>query len=99
MRRRLSFHLSGLAWCALAGLSLGAGGRASAAMLTALFSEGVPGYDPGQGVPVQSRLHPDFTPLGVRAGAFQLWPTLEESLGYDTNPLSGANRQGSWQVT
>jgi hypothetical protein len=99
MRRRSSFHASGLAWCALAGLSLGSFGRASAAMLTALFPEGVPGYDTAQGVTVQSRLHPDFTPLGVRAGAFQLWPTLEESIGYDTNPLSGANRQGSWQVT
>jgi hypothetical protein len=93
-----------LSWCALAGLSLcvavgGIAGKAAAAMLTALFPEGVPGYDTDQGVTVQSRLHPDFTPLGLRAGAFQAWPTLEESLGYDSNPLSGAARGGSWTVT
>src|SRR5882762_8334148 len=90
---------SSLSWCVLTVLALGTAGKASAAMLTSLFPEGVPGYDLGQGVTVQSRLRPDFTPLGLRAGAFQAWPTLDETSGYDSDPLPGLAHRGSWQVT
>lgn len=83
----------------LAVLSLGVAGEATAAMLTSLFPEGVPGFDLAQGVTVQSRLHPEFTPLGLRAGAFQIFPTIEETIGYDSNPTPGSGRRGSWQVT
>jgi hypothetical protein len=88
-----------LFWCVLAGLSLVIAGKATAAMLTSLFPEGVPGFDNAQGVTVQSRLRPDFTPLGLRAGNFRAWPTLDETIGYDSNVLPGATRRGSWQVT
>src|SRR5258708_27056286 len=90
---------SSLSWCVLAALSLGTVRDAAAAMLTSLFPEGVPGYDLAQGVTVQSRLRPDFTPLGLRAGAFQAWPTLDETIGYDSAPLPGLVHRGSWQVT
>ncbi|WP_428483690.1 outer membrane beta-barrel protein [Rhodopila sp.] len=72
---------------------------ATAQMLPSLFPEGVPGYDTAPGVTVQSRLHPDFTPLGLRDGAFQIFPSIDESIGYNSNVLPGSAGRGSWQVT
>src|SRR4051794_30045137 len=73
-------------------------GAASADMLSTWFPEGVPGYDTAPGVTIGSRLHPEQMPLGLRAGAFQVWPRLDESVGYTSNVLSGTRRQGSWQI-
>ncbi|MFL5251569.1 MAG: outer membrane beta-barrel protein [Rhodopila sp.] len=67
-------------------------------MLSTWFPEGVPGYDTAPGVTIGSRLHPEQMPLGLRAGAFQVWPRLDESVGYTSNVLSGTRRQGSWQI-
>src|SRR3954447_23248069 len=73
-------------------------GQAAADMLSTWFPDGVPGYDTAPGVTITSRLHPEQRPLGLRAGTFQLWPRLDESIGYTSNIPSGPQRQGSWQV-
>jgi hypothetical protein len=73
-------------------------GRALAELMTGLFPDGVPGYDADPGVTVETRLHPEQMPLGVREGAFQFWPRLAESFGYTSNALPGPHRRGSWQV-
>jgi hypothetical protein len=79
-------------------VSLGAAGRAGAALLSAFFPEGVPGFDAAPGVTVLSRARPDFDPLGLRAGAFMLWPQIEEAVGYDDNVLAGAQHRPSWVI-
>ncbi len=72
---------------------------AQSPLLPSLFPEGVPGYDNAPGVTVQSRLHPDQLPLGIRNGAVQIFPTLDQGFGYNSNPLGASGQHGSWQVT
>ncbi len=43
-------------------------GGAMAELMTALFPDGVPGYDADDGVTVTTRLHPEQMPLGLREG-------------------------------
>ena len=66
--------------------------------MTAVFPDGVPGYDNDEGVTVETRLHPEQMPLGLREGAFEFLPQLDESFGYTSNALSGPYRRGSWEV-
>jgi hypothetical protein len=73
-------------------------GRAVAELMNALFPDGVPGYDNADGVTVQTRLHPEQMPLGVREGAFVFLPQLDEGFGYTSNALPGPYRRGSWQL-
>jgi hypothetical protein len=73
-------------------------GRAVAELMTAFFSDGVPGYDTGEGVTVQTRLHPEQMPLGIREGVFEFLPRLDQSIGYTSNGLAGAQRRGSWEI-
>jgi hypothetical protein len=73
-------------------------GGAVAELLTAVFPDGVPGYDTDEGVTVETRLHPEQMPLGVREGAFEFLPQLDESVGYTSKALPGPYRRGSWQV-
>jgi hypothetical protein len=73
-------------------------GKATAEMIAALFPEGVPGYDTGPGITVQSRQHPEMEALGIREGAFKVMPTLDEAVGYSSNALPGPYRRGSWEV-
>jgi hypothetical protein len=73
-------------------------GRAVAELMTVYFPDGVPGYDTGDGVTVQTRIHPEQMPLGVREGGFEFLPRLDQSLGYTSNGLPGPHRRGSWQV-
>src|SRR4051794_25330731 len=91
---------SGSGWIAVVALTgcLAAAGSAGAQILTALFPEGVPGFDAAPGVTVLSRARPAYDPLGVRAGAFKLWPQLEEATGYDDNVLASGHRRGSMTV-
>jgi hypothetical protein len=88
-----------LLWIFLA-LTLGVGlaGRAVAELITGVFPDGVPGYDDDEGVTVETRLHPEQMPLGLREGAFEFLPQLDESFGYTSNALSGPYRRGSWEV-
>jgi hypothetical protein len=73
-------------------------GRAVAALMTALFPAGVPGYDTDDGVTVETRLHPEQKPLAEREGSFQFLPQLDQSFGYTSNALPGPSRRGSWQI-
>ena len=73
-------------------------GRAVAELMTALFPDGVPGYDTGEGVTVETRIHPEQMPLGVRQGAFEFMPRLDQGFGYSSNAFPGPHRRGSWQV-
>jgi hypothetical protein len=77
-----------LGWCALAG-----GVRAQ--VVSGYFPEGVPGYGDAPGVTVQSRLHPDYDPPGVRLGGFVLHPQADTGIGYDSNPLGASGGHGS----
>ncbi|HBK07075.1 MAG TPA: hypothetical protein DDZ81_14710 [Acetobacteraceae bacterium] len=74
-------------------------GRAVAELITALFPDGVPGYDAADGVTVETRLHPEQMPLGLREGAFEFSPRLDEAVGYTSNALPGPYRRGSWELT
>ncbi len=71
---------------------------AKAQLLDGLFPEGVPGYGTQQGVTVQSRARPEFTPLGVRLGTVMIRPQLDMSIGYDDNLLAGSSHRGAWEV-
>jgi hypothetical protein len=73
-------------------------GRAVAELMTALFPDGVPGYDTGEGVTVATRLHPEQMPLGLRDGGFLFSPRLDEAVGYTSNALPGPYRRGSWEI-
>jgi hypothetical protein len=79
-------------------VGLVAAGSATADLLSSLFPEGVPGYGAEPGVTVLSRARPAYDPLGLHAGAFTLWPQLQEAIGYDSNVLAGAHPRGSWTV-
>lgn len=85
----------------VAALALGCGFvgySAAAAWLDTLFPSGVPGYGAEPGVTVASRLRPETQPEGLHAGDFLLHPTLEQSIGYDSNVLGGPSPLGSWVV-
>jgi hypothetical protein len=73
-------------------------GRAVAELMTVLFPDGVPGYDTDDGVTVDTRLHPEQMPLGLREGAFRFHRALDQGAGYTSNALPGPYRRGSWQL-
>jgi hypothetical protein len=73
-------------------------GKAVAELLSALFPAGVPGYDTQAGVTVETRLHPEQMPLGVREGAYVFSPRLDQTTGYSSNAQPGPSRRGSWEV-
>ena len=53
------------------------------------FPDGIPGQADEPGVTVLTRARPDYDPLGIRAGAFMIRPSLDEEAGYDTNVVGG----------
>ena len=61
--------------------------------------QGVPGYGEERGVTVLSRLHPAYDPLGVDIAGYMAKPELDESVGYDSNPLGVAHGKGSAVIT
>lgn len=73
-------------------------GRAVAELLTALFPSGVPGYDTDDGVTVETRLHPELMPLGVREADLLFLPQLDLANGYSSNVQPGSYHRGSWEV-
>lgn len=73
-------------------------GRAVAELMTAWFPDGVPGYDNQDGVTVETRLHPEQMPLGVREGGLVFTPRIDQGVGYTSNLLPGPHGRGSWQV-
>lgn len=86
-----------LLWMFLASsVSVCAVGRATAEIMSALLPDGVPGYDTEPGVTVETRLHPDQVPEGLRDGPLVARPSIEERFGYISNALPGPYRRGSW---
>ncbi len=71
---------------------------AQAQLLDALFPEGVPGYGTEQGVTVQSRIRPDYEPLGIRIDTSTIRPLLGVSVGYDNNIFGAPSHRGAWEV-
>jgi hypothetical protein len=69
-----------------------------AELLSVLFPSGVPGYDTDDGVTVDTRLHPELMPVGVREGSLTFLPQLEVGTGYNSNAQPGSHRRGSWEV-
>jgi hypothetical protein len=66
----------------------------SAAALTALsmpLADFAAAQEPNPNVPVQRRPRPDYDPLGMRAGAFLIYPELEVDVGYDSNVFARNN--------
>lgn len=74
-------------------------GRATAEILTSLLPDGIPGYDDDDGVTVQTRIHPEQMPLGLREGTVVASPLVEQSSGYSSNALPGSFSRGSWETT
>jgi hypothetical protein len=70
-------------------------GDAKAELLGDFFPDGVPGYGEARDVTVLSRLHPAYDPLGLDIAGTTVKPELDESVGYDSNPLGVANGKGS----
>jgi hypothetical protein len=73
-------------------------GQALAELLSVYFPDGVPGYDKQNGVTVETRLHPELMPLGVREESFVFLPQLDVGTGYSGNAQPGSRRRGSWEV-
>src|SRR5258708_23405973 len=73
-------------------------GRALAELLSVFFPAGVPGYDTQNGVTVETRLHPELMPLGVREGALLFLPQLDLGTGYSRNAQPAPHRRGRWEV-
>src|ERR1700744_661980 len=73
-------------------------GRATAEILTTLLPDGIPGYDDDDGVTVQTRVHPEQMPLGLREGTILASPLVEQSTGYSSNALPGRFTRGIWEL-
>jgi hypothetical protein len=92
---RRAARVLGVSWALLAGTVLGAA-SSRAQYLPNYFPTGVPGYDQELGVTVLSRERPLYEQLGIRAGGFVIRPSLDESIGYNSNLLGQTNGPGSW---
>lgn len=66
---------------------------ARAQILDQYFPTNVPGYDPFSVESVAARPRPDYDPLGVRVGSFDLMPQLSTGIGYDNNILATKNNR------
>jgi hypothetical protein len=58
---------------------------ADAQIIDQYFPHGVPGYNTGLGVTVQSRARDEYVSPGVKMGDVVLEPSLNESVGYNSN--------------
>lgn len=70
-------------------------GTAHAQDLSGYFPSGTSGYEQELGVTVQTRLHPEYEPLGIRVGGFMVYPSLDESTFYNSN-VNGTPNSGSF---
>lgn len=71
---------------------------ASAQYLPSYYPVNVPGYGEEAGIPVLSRPHTLYDQPGIHAGSFTIRPNLEESTGYNSNPLGATRARGSWAL-
>jgi hypothetical protein len=68
---------------------------AKAQYVPSYFQPGVPGYDRELGVTVLTRQRPLYEAPGIQVGGFTVQPSLDETIGYNSN-LLGTNNSGSW---
>jgi hypothetical protein len=59
------------------------------------FPQGTYGYDQQLGVTVQTRAHPLYAPLGFQVGGFNVYPSADQALFYNSN-VNGVEGSGSW---
>jgi hypothetical protein len=84
-----------LAATALVAAAMNATGAGAQGLIdTAL--QGVPGLGDAQGVTVQSRIRPEFDPLGERVGGFLVHPSVALGAGYESDVVA---KRGSWLGT
>ena len=96
VRDRLAAFAGQASLCfALAAGGLAWGGACQAQELGGYFPSGAAGYEQELGVTVQTRLHPDYEPTGIQAGAFVIHPSLDESTFYNSN-VNGTPGSGSF---
>ena len=74
------------------------GQQAHGQIINQYFPQGIPGYDTGLGVTVQSRVRDEYVAHGIRAGEVVVKPSLTESIGYNSNVSSSAKPRGSLQI-
>jgi hypothetical protein len=70
----------------------------SAQVLDDYLPHGVPGYDSGLGVTVDSRIRDDYVAPGIRLGNLTVKPSLEESIGYNGNVAGLSQAHGSMAI-
>jgi hypothetical protein len=85
-------------WALAAALALLSSHPAAAQIIDQHFPQGVPGYDTGLGVTVQSRARNDYVAPGVQLGDIVLKPGFSEGIGFDTNVVGQPKAQGSLQM-
>jgi len=77
--------------------------QADSALAAAPGSPPVEQIGPIRKLPPKRKAHTEpedpFAPLGIRAGAFDLFPAIELRGGYDTNPGQSANAKAAWLYT
>ena len=71
---------------------------ARAQFLDQYFPQGVPGYETGLGVTVQSRARSEYSTPDVRLGDVVMQPSATESVGYNDNVLATSKGKGSVTV-
>jgi hypothetical protein len=72
--------------------------EAKAQVINQYFPQGIPGYDTGLGVTVQSRARNQYSAPGVQLGEIIIKPTVNESVGYNSNVTGTSTPQGSLQI-
>lgn len=65
----------------------------TAAVLIALFADAALGQEVQRNVTVRDRARPDFDPLGMRAGAFLIFPSITVDGRYDDNVFATKNNE------
>ncbi len=59
-----------------------------------LLSVSIPfGFNKGRNISVVERARPDFDPIGLRVGSFEVFPALEAGAAYTTNVALSANEK------
>ncbi|MGD0107137.1 MAG: outer membrane beta-barrel protein [Rhodopila sp.] len=84
-------------WALATALGLLGSHPVKAQLIDQYFPQGVPGYDTGLGVTVQSRARSEYATPGVQLGDVVLNPSLSEGFGFNTNVTGEPKAQGSPQ--
>jgi hypothetical protein len=79
----------------LPGITAGFCGQAAAQAIDRYYPANVPAYQEWAAAASPEQTDEIYGPLGIRAGAFTIDPSLTEGLEYDSNPLGLANSRGS----